>query len=158
MNFNKKPLAKSNIVCTHCANVNSLRPDNDQLPTNHFLRDNRDPRRPIVCTVLLNTQCESCLLYGHTRAYCSNVQDRPKFVNRSIPSFVGGKHDLSGANIFLGNHISRNTSFNSGVNRFSTVHLGHTFIPTTPSCSPPPSDDEFDTLDDTLDNSHQNDS
>ena len=101
---------RNTLVCKHCSNLNILRSKTDQLPTNHFLRDNRIPSRPIVCPVLSNTQCESCFGYGHTRSYCTRILGRI--------------------------HCKRVSSVkpNPFLEATSLVYL-----PTTPSCSPPSS-------------------
>jgi hypothetical protein len=106
------------LVCKHCSNLNLLRSKTDQLPTNHFLRDNRIPSRPIVCPVLSKTQCESCFEYGHTRSYCTRIL-YPKYRRKLVVK----------PNPFLE----------------STPLV---YLPTTPSCSPPSSVHEEDDFDD----------
>ena len=108
---------KNVIVCRHCFNLNLLRSKNEQLPTNHFLRDNRIPSRPIVCPVLSKTQCENCFRFGHTRSYCTRILG-----HRRNQPYIPTK-----PNIFL----------QSATNIQEVVSTE--FVPTTPSCSPPPS-------------------
>jgi hypothetical protein len=109
---------RNTLVCKHCSNLNLLRPKTDQLPTDHFLRDNRIPSRPIVCPILSKTKCESCFGYGHTRSYCRRIHF-PK---------VGCKF-VENPNPFL-----------------DATPL--VYLPRTPSCSPPCSVHEDEDLHD----------
>ena len=56
--------------CPHCSNLNMSRRSGDLLPTDHFLRESRDPSSPTVCPELKNTQCQLCFKMGHTRSHC----------------------------------------------------------------------------------------
>jgi len=56
--------------CPHCSNLNRSRRSSDLLPTDHFLRESRDPSSLIVCPELKNTQCQLCFKMGHTRSHC----------------------------------------------------------------------------------------
>ena len=56
--------------CPHCSNLNRSRRSSDLLPTDHFLRESRDPSSPIVCPELKSTQCQMCFKMGHTRSHC----------------------------------------------------------------------------------------
>ena len=56
--------------CPHCSNLNRSRRSSDLLPTDHFLRESRDPSSFIVCPELKNTQCQLCFKMGHTRSHC----------------------------------------------------------------------------------------
>ena len=49
--------------CLHCVNIG--------LPSDHWLRSTMDPRSPIVCQVLLNTECLYCHEKGHTVGHCN---------------------------------------------------------------------------------------
>ena len=49
--------------CAHC--------DKLGLPNDHWLRKTADPTSPVVCQVLLNTNCLFCHKNGHTISYCS---------------------------------------------------------------------------------------
>jgi hypothetical protein len=118
LSWNWRMYKTNTLVCKHCSNLNVLRSKTDQLPTNHFLRDNRLPSRPIICPILSKTQCKSCFEYGHTRSYCTqNVF--PKL----------GYKLMKKPNPFL-----------------DTTPL--VYLPTTPSCSPPSSVHEDEDLHD----------
>jgi hypothetical protein len=56
--------------CPHCSNLNRSRRSSELLPTDHFLRESRDPSSLIVCPELKNTQCQMCFKMGHTRSHC----------------------------------------------------------------------------------------
>jgi hypothetical protein len=49
--------------CIHCVNVG--------MPSDHWLRATMDPKSPIVCQVLLNTECLFCHQKGHTAGHCA---------------------------------------------------------------------------------------
>lgn len=49
-------------VCPHCRNIG--------LPFDHWLRESTDPNSPIVCSVLLKTECRYCHEFGHTVSRC----------------------------------------------------------------------------------------
>lgn len=53
--------------CAHCRNLG--------LPTNHPLRQSADPKSPVVCPVLKNTQCLNCGDLGHTASHCKKGAD-----------------------------------------------------------------------------------
>jgi len=58
--------AKSNQPgCPHCRNLG--------LPHNHWLRESMDPNSPIVCKVLLSTECRYCHEFGHTIKRCPQL-------------------------------------------------------------------------------------
>ena len=54
----------TNMVCTFCKNKGI------PTPHNHTVRNWTLPDKPIICPVLLATQCTYCKTYGHTRQYC----------------------------------------------------------------------------------------
>jgi hypothetical protein len=62
---------KSKVECKHCAYLNKARRSDDQLPTNHWLRDNRDPCKRFLCPVMLATKCTRCSKRGHTEYFCT---------------------------------------------------------------------------------------
>ena len=78
-----KPVNKPDprAVCKHCVHLNKSLPMEAQLPTNHWLRDNRDPCKRFTCPVMLQSRCDCCLKKGHVefwctekgRLFCSNV-------------------------------------------------------------------------------------
>jgi hypothetical protein len=96
------------------------------------VKGDRDLRRTIVCPVLLQTQCEVCFSFGHTRSYCTAS---PPF---QLHQYKKKEWISTQPNIFL------NPSKKEVVNLSENV-----FLPSTPSCSPPPSDGEesFDVQD-----------
>lgn len=49
-------------VCVHCRNLG--------LNYNHWLRESPEPNSPVVCPVLLATECRYCHAVGHTVSSC----------------------------------------------------------------------------------------
>jgi hypothetical protein len=75
MNFSRNEKTKRRIVpyCAHCKNIG--------FPFNtHFLRESVDPNSPIVCPILLNSQCTFCKTKGHTKSKCPSLNCLPKIV------------------------------------------------------------------------------
>ena len=60
--------------CAHCTNLNRSRAT--PLPTDHYLRDNRDPNHRVICPVLKSTYCTNCGNKGHTRSHCTVDPER----------------------------------------------------------------------------------
>jgi len=58
-------------VCKHCVHLNKSLPLESELPTNHWLRDNRDPGKRFICPVILQTRCEWCHKKGHDAFWCA---------------------------------------------------------------------------------------
>ena len=54
----------TNMVCTFCRNKGI------PMPHNHTVRNWTLPDKPVICPVLLNTECTYCKIKGHTRQYC----------------------------------------------------------------------------------------
>ena len=48
--------------CPHCTNVNKFM--NQNLPTDHWLRETADPKSRVVCKELMATECRFC--YNHS--------------------------------------------------------------------------------------------
>lgn len=83
--------------CPHCTNLNRSRKSSDLLPTDHFLRESRDPSSPIVCPELKSTQCQMCFKMGHTRSHCPSqikswrsyaIQEIVKENDKSLPKTI----------------------------------------------------------------------
>jgi hypothetical protein len=49
--------------CPHCANLGLV-------SNTHFLRKTPDKNSPVVCPILLNTECKQCGKLGHTVSFC----------------------------------------------------------------------------------------
>jgi hypothetical protein len=59
----RKPVsASSSPVCVHCRNLG--------LEFDHWLRESPEPDSPVVCKVLLATECRYCHAFGHTVGSC----------------------------------------------------------------------------------------
>ena len=54
----------TNMVCTFCRNKGI------PTPHNHTVRNWTLPDKPVICPLLLNTECTYCKIKGHTRQYC----------------------------------------------------------------------------------------
>ena len=54
----------TNMVCTFCKNKGI------PTPHNHTVRNWTLPDKPVICPVLLATECTYCKTKGHTRQYC----------------------------------------------------------------------------------------
>jgi len=90
--------------CPHCSNLNRSRKSLDLLPTDHFLRESRDPSSPIVCPELKNTQCQLCFKMGHTRSHCPSqikswrsyaMQNKVNILDNNVKVKILDKPDLS---------------------------------------------------------------
>ena len=64
-------VCKSKVECKHCVHLNKRLSLGSQLPTNHWLRDNRDPCKRFICPVMLKTRCGSCNKMGHADFWCT---------------------------------------------------------------------------------------
>jgi len=64
----------TNMVCTFCKNKGII------PPHNHTVRNWTLPDKPIICPILLVTQCTYCKTNGHTRQYCP-IRNTIKNVN-----------------------------------------------------------------------------
>ena len=60
--------------CPHCTNVNKFM--NQNLPTDHWLRETADPKSRVVCKELMATECRFCHNHGHTRSQCPALLDK----------------------------------------------------------------------------------
>jgi len=61
-----RPYRNKQPYCAHCKNIG--------LPFNsHFLRETHDSNSPIICPVLLNTECRFCKKKGHTKSKCPSI-------------------------------------------------------------------------------------
>jgi len=61
---------RSSPVCLHCRNM--------ELPfDDHWLRASPDPTSPIICPILLNTECRYCHEFGHTVGRCTKIKNVP---------------------------------------------------------------------------------
>ena len=58
----RKSSASVSPVCVHCRNLG--------LKHDHWLRKSPEPDSPVVCPVLLETECRYCHEFGHTVAGC----------------------------------------------------------------------------------------
>lgn len=56
--------------CPHCKNLG--------LNNDHWLRENSSPDSPIVCPVLLKTECRYCHQLGHNISKCQRLADSKK--------------------------------------------------------------------------------
>ena len=64
--------APSKPFCTHCSNLNRSASSGSALyPTDHWIRESRDPNSALTCPVLLATVCAFCRETGHTKSRCS---------------------------------------------------------------------------------------
>lgn len=54
----------TNMVCTFCKNKGI------PTPHNHTVRNWTLSDKPVICPVLLATECTYCKTNGHTRQYC----------------------------------------------------------------------------------------
>jgi len=73
----RKPPADSIPVCVHCRNLG--------LEFNHWLRQSPEPDSPVVCPVLLKTECRYCHELGHTVGSCPA---KKRSMERQKPSYV----------------------------------------------------------------------
>ena len=64
--------------CPHCSNLNSRGNSSTLLPTNHWLRQSPDPKSPLVCPVLKQTECRYCFEFGHTVSRCPILEAKNK--------------------------------------------------------------------------------
>jgi hypothetical protein len=60
--YRKPASASSSPVCVHCRNLG--------LEFDHWLRKSPEPDSPVVCKVLLATECRYCHAFGHTVGSC----------------------------------------------------------------------------------------
>lgn len=51
--------------CPHCRNLG--------LKNDHWLRESADPESPLMCPVLLNTECKYCHEMGHNVSKCARL-------------------------------------------------------------------------------------
>lgn len=51
--------------CPHCRNLG--------LKNDHWLRESADPESPLMCPVLLNTECKYCHEMGHNVSKCMRL-------------------------------------------------------------------------------------
>ena len=72
----RKPSVSSSPVCVHCRNLG--------LEYAHWLRKSPEPDSPVVCPVLLATECRYCHELGHTVAGCPAKK-------RNVPLSYNGK-------------------------------------------------------------------
>ena len=70
----------TNPVCVHCRNIG--------LPFDHWLRATVEPNSPVVCPVLLKTECRYCHEFGHTVGRC------PKTMKDGMEQNAGGKEEV----------------------------------------------------------------
>lgn len=75
-------------VCKHCVHLNKKLPLESQLPTNHWLRDNRDPCKRFTCPVVLKSRCECCFNKGHVAFWCTE-KEKPFPVIREYTRTAG---------------------------------------------------------------------
>jgi hypothetical protein len=62
--------------CPHCSNLG--------LNSNHWLRKTPEANSPVVCPVLLATNCTYCNKSGHTAGYCQLKKQEMKNADKEI--------------------------------------------------------------------------
>ena len=66
----------TNMVCTFCKNKGI------PSPHNHTVRNWTLSDKPVICPVLLATECTYCKTKGHTRQYCP-IRNTIKNINNN---------------------------------------------------------------------------
>ena len=64
--------AKFQPKCPHCIHLNQSLPSDQQLSTDHHMRESPDKSSRFICTVLKSTICENCGAKGHSAFLCKS--------------------------------------------------------------------------------------
>jgi len=64
--------AKFQPKCPHCIHLNQSLPSDQQLRTDHHMRESPDKNSRFICTVLKSTICEKCGAKGHSAFLCKS--------------------------------------------------------------------------------------
>jgi hypothetical protein len=85
----------TNMVCTFCKNKGI------PSPHNHTVRNWTLSDKPVICPVLLATECTYCKTKGHTRQYCpirntiKNINnDNSKNSDCDLKRCLNNNHDI----------------------------------------------------------------
>ena len=76
----------TNMVCTFCKNKGI------PTPHNHTVRNWTLSDKPVICPVLLATECTYCKTKGHTRQYCP-IRNTIKNINNDDNSTDDSTND-----------------------------------------------------------------
>ena len=58
--------------CPHCIHLNQSLPSDQQLRTDHHMRESPDKSSRLICSVLKSTICENCGVKGHSAFFCKS--------------------------------------------------------------------------------------
>ena len=64
--------AKFQPKCPHCIHLNQSLPSDQQLKTDHHMRESPDKNSRFICQVLKTTNCEKCGAKGHSAFLCKS--------------------------------------------------------------------------------------
>jgi len=113
-----KPVNKTDprAVCKHCVHLNKSLSLEEQLPTNHWLRDNRDPCKRFTCPVVRQSICDCCWKKGHVEFWCTE-KGKPFVMNIRYTGTAG--FDAETARMKSAQKVSSSTS-----NAFACLDTG----------------------------------
>ena len=105
--------------CPHCSNLNSRGNSSTLLPTNHWLRQSPDPKSPLVCPVLKQTECRYCFEFGHTVSRCPILEAKNKTYATVDRQPLKEKREREWEQ--REKESVKRTSYNKNINHFATL-------------------------------------
>ena len=108
--------------CPHCSNLNSRGNSSTLLPTNHWLRQSPDPKSPLVCPVLKQTECRYCFEFGHTVSRCPILEAKNKTSVTAVDrSLLKDKREREWETQRERECVRERRSYNKNINLFATL-------------------------------------